>query len=79
MPRTGLLALLPLLCGCNVLALTTADEVIRPRVVGVRAVPAEIGLGESTELSALLVHPQGAPPDLGTIWFACLEGGSARG
>ncbi len=73
------LLLLPVLAGCNVLALTGADEVVRPRVAGIRANPAEIGLGETTELEALLVHPQGPRPDLGALWFACLESGNARG
>ena len=74
-----LLLLLPLLVGCDVLYMTSADEVIRSRVAGVRATPAEIGLGESTVLDALLVHTQGEPPPLGAIWFACLESGNARG
>lgn len=74
-----LLLLLPLLAGCDVLQMTSQDEVIRARVVGMRATPAEIGLGEATELDALLVHPQGERPGLGAIWFACLETGNARG
>lgn len=75
-----LLLLLPLLAGCNLLQLTPASEAIRTRVAGIKASPAEIGLGESTRLEALLVHPEGAPPsDLGAIWFACVEAGGATG
>jgi hypothetical protein len=48
-------------------------------VAGIRAAPPEIGMGESTTLSALLVHTPGPRPELGAIWFACLEAGSARG
>ncbi len=79
-PLSALLALLlPLLAGCDVLYMTSAKQVVRPRIVGIRATPAEIGLGESTVLDALLVHPQGERPALGAVWFACLESGNARG
>jgi hypothetical protein len=77
--KRALLLLLPLLAGCNILLLTSADQVVRSRVVGIRAEPAEIGLGESTVLDALVVHPQGDVPELGALWFACLESGNARG
>ena len=68
-----------LLGGCNLLELTATSDVIRARVAGVVAEPAEIGLGETTTLSALLVHPPGEVPALGQIWFACLESDSATG
>ncbi len=73
-----LLALL-LLSGCNLTDLTPASEVVRVRVAAIKATPAEISLGESTTLEALLVHPRGEAPDLGAIWFACLESGGATG
>lgn len=77
--RAYVLAFVLLLSGCNLLELTPASSVIRTRVAGIAAEPAEIGLGESTTLSSLLVHPPGDPPALGQIWFACLEGESAVG
>lgn len=67
------------LAGCNLQDLTPTSEVIRTRVAGVEAEPAEIGLGESTTLSSLLVHPPGGAPELGQIWFACLESEGATG
>ncbi len=67
------------LAGCNLLDLTPQSEVIRTRIAGVEAEPAEIGLGESTTLTSLLVHPPGEAPALGQIWFACLESESASG
>ena len=79
LPLLACLLLLPLGAGCDILLMTSADEVVRSRVAGVRATPAEIGLGESTVLDALLVHTQGEPPGLGAVWFACLESGNARG
>jgi hypothetical protein len=77
--RTLLLPLLVLLAGCNLLELTPTSQVVRPRVAGIAAEPAEIGLGESTTLRSLLVHPPGAAPALGQIWFACLETEGAQG
>lgn len=67
--------------GCNLLELTPTSEVIRERVAGIRAEPAEIGLGETTTLSSLLVRPEEQPEELiGQIWFACVEtGGEATG
>jgi len=65
--------------GCNVLALTPTSQVIRPRVAGIQAEPAEIALGESTELRALFVHPPGEGDAFGAIWFTCVEAGSATG
>ncbi len=80
MRRTAIFGLLAIaLTGCNLQALTPTSEVIRTRVAGIRAAPSEIGLGEATLLSALLVHPPGDRPDLGAVWFACLEAGNARG
>ena len=79
MRRALLLPLLGLLCGCNLLDLTPTSEVVRARVAGIAAEPAEIGLGETSQLSALLVHPPGEPPALGQIWFACLETEGAQG
>jgi len=73
------LLLASVLSGCNLTALTTSSEVIRTRIAGIRAEPAEISIGESTTLSALLVHTPSTKPNLGAIWFACLEAGSARG
>jgi hypothetical protein len=81
MRRSLSLLVLPLVLatGCNLGDLTSTSEVIRTRVAGIRAAPSEIGMGESTTLSALLVHPPEGPPDLGAIWFACVEAGDARG
>ena len=73
-----LLLVLPL-TGCNLLELTPTSQVIRTRVAGITAEPAEIGLGESTTMQSLLVHPPGQDPGLGQIWFACLESESAVG
>ena len=80
MRRLLLLALAAsLLAGCNLLSLTPTSRVVRLRVAGIQAEPAEIGVGESTTLRSLLVHPQSPPPELGQIWFACVEAGSAAG
>jgi hypothetical protein len=65
--------------GCNNEPMTAPSEVIRNRVAAIRAEPPEISLGESTTLSALLVHPDPIPPALGQVWFACLETSSATG
>ncbi len=65
--------------GCNVLKLTPTSQVIRPRVAGIQAEPAEISLGESTELRALFVHPPGEEDAFGAIWFSCVQAGSATG
>ncbi|MCO4768808.1 MAG: hypothetical protein KDA24_02180 [Deltaproteobacteria bacterium] len=73
------LPLLLALTGCNLLELTPTSQVVRARVAGVEAEPAEIGLGESTTLRSLLVHPPAQTPALGQIWFACLETESAGG
>ena len=65
--------------GCNLLDLTPTSEVIRPRVAGVRAQPAEIGLGESTTLDALFVQAAGDETEWGALWFSCVEAGGATG
>lgn len=67
------------LVGCGDDALTPASLVVRNRVAAIRATPAEIGVGESTLLEALLVHPEPQAPDLGQIWFTCLQTQSATG
>ncbi len=74
-----LLPLVLLLSGCNLLELTPTSEVVRTRVAGIVAEPAEIGLGESTTLEALLVHPPSVEPAMGQIWFSCLETEGAQG
>ena len=74
-----LLALAVSLAGCNLSDLTPASEVVRTRVAGIKASPAEIGIGESTTLEPLLVQPPGDRPELGALWFSCLEGGGAAG
>lgn len=79
MRRITPLLLALLLGGCNLTDLTPASEVVRTRVAAIKASPAEIALGESTTLEALLVHPRGEPPTMGAIWFACLESGGATG
>ncbi len=79
MRRLAIAAALLALTGCNLQELTSTSEVIRARVAGIRAEPSEIGVGESTTLSALLVHPPGDRPDMGAVWFACLEASNARG
>jgi len=73
------LPILPLLAGCNLLQLTPTSQVIRTRVAGIRAEPAEIGVGDSTTLSALVVHPEQPAPEFGQIWFSCVEAGGATG
>ena len=75
----ALLALLALAPACNLTQLTPSSQVIRARVAGIQAEPAEIGLGETTTLSSLLVYPEHPGPELGQIWFACLEAGGATG
>ena len=83
--RPGLYVLLLVLAlgaatqGCNNEPMTAPSEVIRNRVAAISAAPAEISLGESTSLEALLVHPEPDAPELGQIWFACLESASATG
>jgi len=77
--RFALLFITLLLAGCNLLDLTPVSEVVRMRVAGVSAEPAEIGLGETSTLTSLLVHPPGVTPALGQIWFACLESSGATG
>lgn len=68
------------LVSCGVEPMTSSSQVIRERIAGISASPPEIGVGESTELSALLVYPDStAPPELGQIWFACLEATGATG
>ncbi len=67
------------LMGCNLLDLTPPSEVVRPRVAGIRAAPAEINLGESTQLDALFVQPAGDDSEWGALWFSCVEAGGARG
>ncbi len=79
MHRLLLLPLLLPLAGCNLLELTPTSKVVRTRVAGITAEPAEIALGESTTLTSLLVHPAGVTPSMGQIWFACLETESADG
>ena len=79
MRRLLLLPLLLTLTGCNLLELTPTSKVVRTRVAGITAEPAEIALGESTTLRSLLVHPAGVTPSMGQIWFACLETESADG
>ena len=37
-----------------------------------QAEPAEIGLGDTTTLTSLLVYPEHPGPELGQIWVACL-------
>ena len=74
-----LILVLPLLMGCNLLQLTPTSEVIRTRVAGIKAEPAEIGVGESSTLSALMVHPERPAPEFGQIWFSCLAAGGATG
>jgi hypothetical protein len=74
-----LLLLLPFVMGCNLLQLTPTSQVVRTRVAGIKAEPAEIGVGESTVLSALVVHPEQPAPELGQIWFSCLAAGGATG
>ncbi len=64
-------------CGDN--PLTPASLVIRDRVAAIRATPAEIGVGEETVLEALLVHPGPDAPDLGQIWFTCIQSEGATG
>lgn len=63
--------------GCGLNQLTNASEVIRTRVAAVEASPPEIAPGQTTQLRALLVHPQGVTPDLGALWFACLAESAA--
>ena len=65
--------------GCNLLELTTPSQVVRPRVAGIRATPAEINIGESTQLDALFVQPAGDESEWGALWFSCVEAGGARG
>ncbi|MCP4868958.1 MAG: hypothetical protein GY898_09590 [Proteobacteria bacterium] len=79
MPRRLLILLLPLMMGCNLLQLTPTSQVIRTRVAGIKADPAEIGVGESSILSALVVHPEQPAPEFGQIWFSCLAAGGATG
>lgn len=67
------------LSGCGLTQLTPTSEVIRNRVAGVWAEPPEIAPGETTALRALLVHPLGAPPDIGALWFACVAADGATG
>ncbi len=84
-PRPLAAALLLLLLGvfasaCNLSELTPRSDAIRTRIAGIRAEPAELALGESTELSALLVHDAGVDTsDYGAIWVSCLEAGEATG
>ena len=68
---------LPGLSACNNETMTPPSLVVRDRVAGIRAEPPEIPVGGTTTLDALLVHPGPTAPDLGQIWFACVEGGSA--
>jgi len=65
--------------GCNLLDLTPASKVVRPRIAAVRATPAEIGIGESTQLDALFVQPAGDDSEWGALWFSCVEAGGATG
>jgi len=67
------------LVSCGDDTLTPASLVIRDRVAAIRATPAEIGVGEETVLEALLVHPGSDAPDLGQIWFTCIQSEGARG
>ena len=78
-PWHAVLPLLLLVTACNLTQLTPASQVIRPRVAGIGAEPAEIGLGETTTLSSLLVYPEHPGPELGQIWFACLTASGAAG
>lgn len=78
-PATLMIAPLLLLSGCNLLDLTPTSQVVRARVAGIAAEPAEIGLGETSQLSSLLVHPPEQNPGLGQVWFACLETDGAQG
>jgi hypothetical protein len=68
-----------LLLGCGVTQLTPTSEVIRNRVAGIRAEPAEIAPGERTTLEALLVRPAGESTEMGAFWAACVSAGSATG
>lgn len=68
-----------MLAGCNLTHLTPTSEVVRPRVAAISAEPAEIGLGETTTLTSLLVYPEDPAPEMGQIWFACLAAGGASG
>ncbi len=79
LPLLLLVLALPTLAGCNLLELTPTSRVVRTRVAGIAAEPAEIALGESTTLTALLVHPEQPAPDRGQLWFACVEAGGATG
>jgi hypothetical protein len=82
-PRTrrtaALIALALIASGCNLTKLTPTSEVVRPRLAGITAEPAEIGLGESTTMEGLLVYPEHPGPEMGQIWFACLAAGGATG
>ena len=73
------LVLSGVLVSCGDDAMTPASLVIRDRVAAIRATPAEIGVGEETVLEALLVHPGPDAPDLGQIWFTCIQSEGARG
>ena len=68
-----------MISGCNLLELTPSSVVVRPRVAGIRAEPAEIGLGESTTLDALFVQPAGDHSEWSPLWFSCVEAGGATG
>ena len=67
------------LTGCNLLDLTQPSNVVRARVAGIRANPAEINIGESTQLDALFVQPAGDESEWGALWFSCVEAGGATG
>ncbi|MBJ93339.1 MAG: hypothetical protein CMP23_02565 [Rickettsiales bacterium] len=67
------------LWGCNLSELTPPSSVIRARIAGIRATPAEISLGESTQLDALFVQPAGDDSEWGALWFSCVEAGGATG
>jgi len=68
-----------LFTGCNLFELTPKSQVVRPRVAGIRAPPAEIELGGSTTLDTLFVQAAGDDSEWGALWFSCVEAGGATG
>lgn len=67
------------LVSCGDDAMTPASLVVRDRVAAIRATPPEIGVGEETVLEALLVHPGPDTPELGQVWFTCLQSEGVSG
>jgi len=54
--------------------LDASTLVNRTRILGIRALPAEIRPGERAAFEALIGTAEGEAPELGSVWIACPEG-----